>query len=208
VFAGFVHAGVLEEGHRRLFLERYPPNALVFADPEPGWVESFLASIRATAEALEHVSPTVDDLQALEHDVHEHAREQDVDFWTAAAAVTGEPGFARHALPPDAPGLDETVRDALRLARERDVDFIDGAQLAMYEHQLADVGVGSDHWRGLRDERETFLERAQQAEAERRREALFSELRRRGRMTFDGLADQYVDELADSAPKGDQAGDG
>jgi hypothetical protein len=33
VFAGFVHADVLEEGHRRLFLERYPPNALVFADP-------------------------------------------------------------------------------------------------------------------------------------------------------------------------------
>jgi hypothetical protein len=180
----------------------------VFADPEPGWVKSFLASIRATAEALEHVSPTVDDLQALEHDVHEHAREQDVDFWTAAAAVTGEPGFARHALPPDAPGLDETVRDAVRLARERDVDFIDGAQLAMYEHQLADVGVGSDRWRGLRDERERFLERAQEAEAERRREALCSGLRRRGRMTFDGLADKYVDELADSAPKGDQAGGG
>jgi hypothetical protein len=120
----------------------------------PSITVSFLASIRATAEALEHVSPTVDNLPALEHEVQEHARAQDVDFWTAAAAVTGEPGFTRHAPPPDAPGLDETVRDALRLARERDVDFIDGAQLAMYEHQLADVGVGSDHWRGLRDVRE------------------------------------------------------
>jgi hypothetical protein len=190
VFAGFVHAGVLEERHRRLFLERYPPNALVFADPEPGWVEGFLASIRGTAEALGHVGPAVDDLQALEHEVQEHAREQDVDFWTAAAAVTGEKEFTRHALPPDVPGLDETVRGAVRLARERDVDFIDGAQLAMYEQQLADVGVGSDRWRGLRDEQETFLERAQDAEAERRREALCSELRRRGRMTFDGLADK------------------
>jgi hypothetical protein len=183
VFAGFVRAGVLEEGHRRQFLERYPPNALVFADPEPGWVEGFLASIRGTAEALGHVGPAVDDLQALEHEVHEHAREQDADFWMAAAAVTGKQQFTRHALPPDAPGLDETVREALRLARERDVDFIDGAQLAMYEQQLADVGVGSDRWRGLR--RETFLERAQDAEAERRREALCSELRRRGRKTFE-----------------------
>jgi hypothetical protein len=146
----------------------------------PSITVSFLASIRATAEALEHVSPTVDDLQALEHDVHEHAREQDVDFWTAAAAVTGKQQFARHALPPDAPSLDKTVRDAVRHAREHDVDFIDGAQLAMYEHQLADVGVDSDRGRGLRDERERFLERAQEAEAKRRREALCSELRRAG----------------------------
>jgi hypothetical protein len=29
-----------------------------------------------------------------------------------------------------------------------------------------------------------------------------------GRRTFDGLADEYVDELANSAPKGDQAGGG
>jgi hypothetical protein len=29
VFAGFVHAGLLEEGHRRLFLERYPPALLI-----------------------------------------------------------------------------------------------------------------------------------------------------------------------------------
>ena len=145
-------------------------------------------------------------LQALEHAAQEHARERDFDFWTAAAAVTGDQQLTRHALPPDAPGLDKTVREALRLARELQVDFIDGAQLAMYEHQLADVGVGSDHCRGLRDERGTFLECAQEAEAERRWDALYSELSRRGRMTFDGLADQSVDELADSAPKGDQAG--
>ena len=190
VFAGFVHSGRARGG---------PPSAVPRALPaEHPRVRGPRARVggelprvdtrhRRGARARQ---PAVDDLQALEHDVHEHAREQDVDFWTAAAAVTGKQQFARHALPPDAPSLDKTVRDAVRLARERDVDFIDGAQLAMYEHQLADVGVGSDRWRGLRDERERFLERAQEAEAERRREALCSELRRRGRMTFDGLADK------------------
>lgn len=68
----------------------------------------------------------------------------------------------------------------------------------------------------LRAERDAYLKRAKAAETERRREALERELRQRrgahehapGRRTFDGLADKDVDELADSAPKGDQAGDG
>jgi hypothetical protein len=67
----------------------------------------------------------------------------------------------------------------------------------------------------LRAERDAYLTRAKAAEAERRREALQRELRQRrrahehapGRRTFDGLADKYADELADSA-KGDQAGGG
>jgi hypothetical protein len=55
----------------------------------------------------------------------------------------------------------------------------------------------------LRAERDAFLKRAQAAEAERRRGALERQLRQRrrahehppGRRTFDGLADEYVDEL-------------
>jgi hypothetical protein len=36
VFDSLTRTRVLEEGHRHLFLERYPPNAAVWADPQPG----------------------------------------------------------------------------------------------------------------------------------------------------------------------------
>jgi hypothetical protein len=191
----------------------------VWADPQPGWVENFLESIRGTAEAIGHVAVDDDGPGALEREVQEHADARYVDWWTAAAAVTGDRGLSEHAPPPETLALDERDRPIRQLARMREISYIDAASVDEYDDQLNHLGADPDVIGArieLRAERDALLKRAKAAEAERRREALERELRQRrrahehapGRPTFDGLADKYVDELADSAPKGDRAGDG
>jgi hypothetical protein len=100
VFDSLTRTRVLEEGHRHLFLERYPPNAAVWADPQPGWTENFLASIRGTPEAIGHVAADDRSPGALEREAQEHADARHVDWWTAAAAVTDARGLSQHAPPP------------------------------------------------------------------------------------------------------------
>jgi hypothetical protein len=191
----------------------------VWDDPQPGWVENFLESSRGTAEAIGHVAVDDDDgLSMLEREVQEHADARNVDWWTAAAAVTGDRALSQHAPPPEALALDERDRRIRQLARMREISYIDAASVDEYDDQLNHPDADPDVIGArieLRAERDAYLTRAKAAEAERRREALQRELRQRrrahehapGRRTFDGLADKYADELADSA-KGDQAGGG
>jgi hypothetical protein len=136
VFDSLPRTGALEEGHRRLFVERYPPNAAVWADPQAGWVENSLESIRATADAIGHVAVDDGGPSALEREVQELADATNVDRWTAVAAVTGDRGLSQHAPPPEALALDERDRRIRQLARMREISYIDAASVDEYDDQL------------------------------------------------------------------------